>query len=252
VIMTIKACLNGPRGREEHPAVPTKPHELATAAAEAVAAGAQAIHMHPRADNGGESLAAIDIGAAVRAVRLASPRVPVGVSTGLWIAHGDAAARQKEIFQWATLAVEERPDFASVNLSEPGFSELASALELAGIAVEAGVWSPADAEALAASAPSGLIRILVEVSGSRYADGISAADAILGRLDDLGLSGPRLLHGHGATCWPLVAHAGWLGLSTRIGLEDTLVGPTGEPAVDNADLVRMALTCWKAAGDDRD
>jgi uncharacterized protein (DUF849 family) len=77
----IKACLNGPRGRDEHPALPIAAHELATAAAEAVAVGAQDIHMHPRDDSGRESLAAADINSAVRAIRLASPGVPVGVST---------------------------------------------------------------------------------------------------------------------------------------------------------------------------
>jgi uncharacterized protein (DUF849 family) len=44
-----------------------------------------------------------------------------------------------------------------------------------------------------------------------------------------------------------VAHAGRLGLPTRIGLEDTTVGPAGEPVTDNADLVRRALTVWTAA-----
>ena len=231
--------------------MPIAPHELATAAAAAVAAGAQAVHMHPRGESGRESLAAADIAAAVRAVRLASPGAPVGVSTGLWIAQGDVAARHQDVSRWATLAIEERPDFASVNVSEPGFSELAVALAQAGVAVEAGVWSPADAEALAISVPDGLLRILVEVSGSRYVDGIPVADAILRRLDDLELPGPRLLHGHGTTCWPLVAHAGRLGLSTRIGLEDTLVGPTGEVAIDNADLVRVALTFWETSGVER-
>jgi uncharacterized protein (DUF849 family) len=165
--MTIKACLNGPRGSDEHPAVPIAPHELATAAAAAVSAGAQAVHMHPRGDSGRESLSAADIAAVVRAVRLAIPGVPVGVSTGLWIAHDDVAARHEEVSRWANLAVEERPDFASVNVSEAGFSELTVALNHAGVALEAGVWSLADAEALAASVPDGLLRILVEVSGSR-------------------------------------------------------------------------------------
>ena len=59
--------------------------------------------------------------------------------------------------------------------------------------------------------------------------------------------GPRLLHGEEEACWPLVAHAGRLGLATRIGLEDVLVGPDGEPVADNADLVRRAVAVWAAA-----
>jgi len=202
--------------------------------------------MHPRAANGAESLAAADIAAAVRAVREDSPALPLGVSTGLWIT-GDVAARQRAICEWATLDASDRPDFASVNVSEPGFSEVTNTLDQAGIAVEAGVWSSADAETLDTSAPSRLLRILVEVNDRRNADAVSTADAILDRLDALGLPEARLLHGNDSTCWPLILHAGRLGLSTRIGLEDTLTGPDGEPAVDNADLVRLALTCWRAA-----
>jgi uncharacterized protein (DUF849 family) len=76
---------------------------------------------------------------------------------------------------------------------------------------------------------------------------VDAAEAILRRLDDLGTTAPRLLHGEGAACWPLIAHAGRLGLPTRIGLEDTITGPTAEPADDNAELVRLALATWTAA-----
>ena len=50
-----------------------------------------------------------------------------------------------------------------------------------------------------------------------------------------------LLHGEEDACWPLVRHAGRLGLPTRIGLEDTLVLPDGTPAGDNAELVRPYL-----------
>ncbi len=51
-----------------------------------MAAGAEAIHLHPRRTDGGESLLAADVGAAVAAVRQAFPDTPVGVSTALWIA----------------------------------------------------------------------------------------------------------------------------------------------------------------------
>jgi hypothetical protein len=75
---------------------------------------------------------------------------------------------------------------------------------------------------------------------------VAAADAILARLDAAGVRAPRLLHGEEEACWPLVAHAGRLGLPTRIGLEDTLVAPDGFPAADNAALVRAALTLLPA------
>ena len=86
--------------------------------------------------------------AAVEAVRAAVPATPVGVTTGLWVAGGDPARRMAQVSRWTG---NGKPDFASVNLSEPGADELAGLLGELGIAVEAGVWSVADADQLAAS-----------------------------------------------------------------------------------------------------
>ncbi|WP_238439056.1 3-keto-5-aminohexanoate cleavage protein [Frankia nepalensis] len=241
----MKACLNGSRGRADHPAVPVTPAELAAAAAGSVAAGAEAVHLHPRDHSGAESLAAAHIGPAVRAVRERCPGIPVGVSTGLWITGGDPGARQAAVDSWARLPPAERPDFASVNVSEPGFAAVVESLLAAGIAVEAGVWSVADAEALAASGLAGhCARLLVEIINAPATDAENAATAVLTRLDDLRVPGPRLLHGEGPATWPLVALAGRLGLPTRIGLEDTLTDPAGRPAADNAALIHAARALW--------
>ena len=231
--MWIKACLNGARPR------PATPAELAAEAVAAARAGAVAVHVHPRDATGRESLAAADIGAAVSAVRAARPGLPVGVSTGIWMTGGDAPLRSALIDSWVV-----RPDFASVNVHEEGFADLVRRLDAAGIGVEAGVWTPADADALAGLP---LLRVLVEVVDTTADDAVPAADAILRRLDETGHAGPRLLHGEEDACWPLVAHAGRLGLATRIGLEDTLVLPDGSPAPDNATLVRHARAVWSAA-----
>src|SRR5580698_3289330 len=153
-ILRMEACLNGRRGRGEHPGLPVTPAELADSAAGAVAAGAEAVHLHPRDEGGSESLLAADVGAAVAAVRQACPGVPVGVTTGLWAAGGDPAARQAAVAGWVALPAAARPDFASVNLGEAGAAGLPAALAEAGIAAEAGVWSPADADRLAATGPA--------------------------------------------------------------------------------------------------
>src|SRR3984957_189856 len=121
-VCTLKACLNGNRPRAENPAVPVTPAELARDAAAAVAAGAEAVHLHARGPDGAESVRAADVGAAVAAVRAACPGTPVGVSTGLWITGGDAAARHAAVAGWAGLEAAARPDFASVNVSEEGWA----------------------------------------------------------------------------------------------------------------------------------
>ena len=76
---------------------------------------------------------------------------------------------------------------------------------------------------------------------------VAAADALWTPSNRAGWTGPRLLHGEQDACWPLIEHAGRLGLPTRIGLEDTLVRADGSPAEDNADLVRLGLAAWRSA-----
>ena len=100
---------------------------------------------------------------------------------------------------------------------------------------------------LAASAAVEWLRILIEITDVPAQKAVRAADEVLRRLTDLGVTPPRLLHGEGPGCWPLIAHAGRLGLPTRIGLEDTSVGPDGSAASGNAELVQAALQAWTSA-----
>ncbi|HTT52471.1 MAG TPA: 3-keto-5-aminohexanoate cleavage protein [Streptosporangiaceae bacterium] len=242
-IRTLKVCLNGRRDRAGHPAVPVTPAELAREAAAAVGAGAEAVHLHARGPGGAESVHAADVGAAVAAVRQACPGTPVGVSTGLWITGGDPAARQAGVASWVGLAAAGRPDFASVNVSEDGWAEVARTLARAGIGIEAGVWSVADAGQLAATAGlPPLLRVMVEVTGAPAATAAAQGREIVHSVQSSARRAyPLLLHGEDGGCWPLIELAGQLGLATRIGFEDTTTGPAGQPVTGNADLVRLAL-----------
>jgi uncharacterized protein (DUF849 family) len=166
----------------------------------------------------------------------------------LWINGGDPAARHSAVADWAGLPAAARPDFASVNLSEPGWAPLCSVLASAGIAAEAGIWSVADADQLAAAGQAvGWLRILVEIIDIPAGDAVAAADEILHRVDAQKAAIPLLLHGEGPACWPLIAHAGALGLPARIGLEDTTVGPDGSAVSGNAELIRLALQVWEGS-----
>jgi uncharacterized protein (DUF849 family) len=247
-IRRLKVCLNGGRRRSEHPALPVTPTELATAARAAVEAGAEAIHLHPRAPDGSESLLAADVGPAVATVRRSCPGVPIGVSTGLWITHEDVRCRLSQVSHWAEFYADHRPDFASVNLSEPGYAELTRVLAEAWIGVEAGVWSVSDAEALAGvETEFGPLRILVEILDAGPDRAVEQATRVLAAVRASGSAVPVLLHGERQACWPLVREAGRLGLATRIGLEDVVTGPDGEPVCDNAQLVELALREWESA-----
>lgn len=228
------AALNGGRPPGCHPTLPLTPEQLAADAAACVAAGAGAIHVHPRSAAGLEVLDAEVVEAAVAAVR-AAVAVPVGVSTGEWIER-HPGRRTELVSAW------RGPDMASVNFGEAGAEDVAGALLSAGVAVEAGIWSVADARRLGDSGLAGrVVRVLVEVIHPTD-DPVGDATAIEAALDGLGVDVPRLVHGEGRGTWPVLRHAVARGRDTRIGLEDTLVGPDGEPAGSNAALAAAAVT----------
>jgi uncharacterized protein (DUF849 family) len=232
-VTLVKACLNGNRAPDAHPALPVTPEQLAVDGAAAVAAGAQALHIHPRGPDGRESLTAVD--AAVRAVKAAVPGVPVGVSTGAWM-EPDVEARVTAVRAW------REPDMASVNLSEEGHVEVMAACVEAGVGIEAGLWQVRDVEALERCGYADrLVRILVEPHEQDPAEALAVAEAIHAALDAAGIGGPRVQHGYGPATWEVVKRAKELGLGWRIGLEDTLVLPDGSPAHSNAHLVTVAL-----------
>lgn len=223
----LQACLNGRRSPAQHRLVPRSPDELAADAAAVAAVGAEELHVHPRGRDGAETL---DVDAAVAAIRSVVD-LPVGVTTGAWIP-GD---RVESVRSWTVL-----PDYASVNVSEDGWVEVAGALLDRGVGVEAGVWTPDDARRLVASGLGPHCRrILIE---PRNGDTERALTSVAAIQSLLGSSGPvRLVHGRDATAWPVLREALRQGFDIRIGLEDVLVMPDGAPAAGNAALVAAAI-----------
>ena len=244
--MLIKACLNGGTSRAAHSAVPCTPGELAGDAREVVRAGAGVIHVHPRDEAGLETLEASAVLAAVRAIRAAVPGVPIGATTGIWTVDGDPVRRMALVADWFG---EDRPDFASINVSEPGADALAARLSELGIPVEAGVWTPDDADMLAATGfGSEVIRILIEPRDDDPEAAVAAAARIEETLDRHNLQAPRLHHGYGLATWHVIRAALRLGRDIRAGLEDTTVLPDGSMAAGNRELVAAAVSLAKAAG----
>lgn len=242
--MLIQACLNGSRQAREHPAVPSTPSEIGTDAAAVVRAGAGAVHVHPRRADGMELLAARDVAAVCEAVWRMCPGPPVGVTTAAWI-EPDVAHRIDSIAAWTVL-----PDFASVNLSEPGAIAVIDLLNERGIGVEAGVWTLDDARMLVHEGlDAACLRILVEVDAlTAPDDAIALAAAIDVVLDDGLAEAPRLHHGAGVATWGVLAAAMMRGHDVRIGLEDTLTWADGDVAPDNAALVARVAELAVRAG----
>ncbi|WP_030322296.1 3-keto-5-aminohexanoate cleavage protein [Streptomyces sp. NRRL B-3229] len=235
----VQVCLNGPRGAADGTAVPLTPEAMARSAAEAVAAGATDIHVHPKTPCGQDSLSPRVVAATLEAIRALVP-VPVGVTTGAW-SEPDPAARVARVREWTVL-----PDHASVNWHEPGAESVAAALIERGVGVEAGIWSGTDAAARFARSPLGprVLRVLAEVTDTEAAE--TAAHRLLAGLGPAH-GRPVLLHGEDAGAWPVLRLAGRLGLATRVGLEDVLVLPDGQRALSNAQLVSEGLVQYGCA-----
>ncbi|OKI30523.1 hypothetical protein A6A25_28415 [Saccharothrix sp. CB00851] len=231
----LQACLNGAREPGSHPSLPITPQQLAADAAGCAELGVTSFHLHPRDVVGLEVLAGPEVATSVSVVRAAVAHAEIGVTTGAWIVP-DPVRRAELVLGWAGLAAG-RPDFASVNVHEDGWLGVARALRDAGIGIELGVFDVGAARTLLdVGVPAGTVRVLAEVRPGQTVD-----DAV--RLVDLlvPLGVPILLHGEDDSAWPVLDHAVARGLDTRVGLEDTLTARDGTAAVDNAQLVKLAL-----------
>ena len=246
--MLIKAAINGGRARSDHSAVPISPAEQASAVAECLLAGANAIHLHVRSTatesnpSEKESLSEQDVTQTLAAVQAVCSRSQIGVSTGAWIVpHPE---RLGVVGEWKLL-----PGFASVNFTEDGASELAELLLSRSVGVEAGL---CDAESAEVFVKSGLaercLRVLLEPQEQEIDDARNTVSAIEKVLDSVPVKIQRLLHGTEATAWPMFDAAIARGYGVRIGLEDTLVTSSGGMAQNNAELVTEAFRRVQNAG----
>jgi uncharacterized protein (DUF849 family) len=229
----LQATLNGPLTRAEHPAVPITADELMEDARRCARAGAESFHIHPRDHDGLEQLAPDVVDHVARAVREACG-LPVGVSTGAWI-EPDLEERVGLIGKWT------EPDYATVNLSEHGSQLIMRTLLDAGIGIEAGIWTVDDVRALASSGlANAVLRVCIEPIELEASGATAFVAAIHDELDRYRIDAPRLQHGDGGATWILLRDAIRRGLSTRIGLEDTVRLPDGSLADGNEALVAAA------------
>lgn len=235
--MLIQAALNGGTTRAQHPGVPLTPAELGAGARAAQLAGAGALHLHPRDPSGAQTLEPEHVLAAVAAVRAATG-LPVGVTTGIWTVDGDVERRLALVARWTG---PHRPDYASVNLNEPGTDELADLLTSLGIGIEAGVWAAEDARLLGASGfRDRILWVLMEPVDATPADAVATAAEAAAELARLGIKARQVRHGYGLATWAVLRASLADGQDIRVGLEDTTVLPDGSSAAGNGDLVAAA------------
>ncbi|MEO3974333.1 3-keto-5-aminohexanoate cleavage protein [Streptomyces sp. CAU 1734] len=231
--MFLKAAVNGGRSKDECPATPLTPGEIAADTAAVLAAGADVVHFHVREADGGQTIRPGALAEVLGAIRAVAPDAVVGTTTGLWTCSGPEE-RYALVKAWEVL-----PDFASVAFGEEGAAETAALVVERGMVLESAVWTMDDVPALLASATlHDNVRILIEPVEEDPAEAVAAAQAMAARIRAAGVTCPILYHGDGPTVWPLVRAALADGHQTRIGFEDGTELPGGGPAADNAELVR--------------
>ena len=231
----LEAALNGARSGTDQTAVPRMPDELAEAARACVAEGARVLHLHPYDPAGLETLAPEPCAAALLAVREACPGIPVSLSTSAAI-EPDPDLRRTTIAGWTLL-----PELVTANQGEPGIRALCEDLIDRGVGIEAGLLSPADAEAFVRSGLADrCARALIEPLDADPAQAVAHAAAMEETLVAGGIALEQVHHGDGLASWAVNARALRRGHGIRTGLEDTMVLPDGRPAADNAALVRAA------------
>jgi uncharacterized protein (DUF849 family) len=232
----LQACLNGARTRRDHPKVPLSPEELAQDAVEVIAAGARELHVHPRGDDGAETLDPGDVAVALGAIRAKLPFVPVGISTREGI-RADRSRGFDQMKAWRVM-----PDYVSVNLSEEDAPEIMALMRVKDIGVEAGLATVADAERFVTlPLAAGSLRVLVEIDFENdVAKAIVLADDIMRVLAEHAVTLPLLLHGFDESVWPLYRKSRELGIDSRLGFEDGVHLPDGRLAASNGDIIAAA------------
>jgi len=233
VALLLKACLNGSRTDDEHPAIPRTPVQLAAEGRASVDAGARVLHLHPYDGDGRETLEAEPCAAALRAVRAACPGIPVSLSTSADI-ESDPRRRLELVAGWTHL-----PDLVTANQGDPGILDLCEHLIGRRIGIEAGLLSLEDAQAFVATGIADrCARVLVEPLDADPAAAVAHAAAIEQVLDDAGVTLEQVHHGDDVATWRVMERAVSRGHGIRVGLEDTTVLPDGRRPAGNGELVR--------------
>ncbi|MDO9378745.1 MAG: 3-keto-5-aminohexanoate cleavage protein [Nocardioidaceae bacterium] len=228
----LQVALNG---AALHDGMPRTPDESAADAAAAVAAGANAIHLHAFDDDGIETFEDRYVSRTLRAVRERCPGVPLNMTT-FAVIEPDPDVRLAQISAWTVL-----PDLIPANQGEQGVDEIAQRLAARGVGVEACLLSVDDAHTFVTrQSPLRYERIFVEPTDVEPRRAVADAEAMNRVLDDAHNTLERVFHGVGIATWDVLRWAAARGHGLRAGLEDTDRLPDGSRAAGNATLIAAA------------
>ncbi len=250
--------------RQQSPAIPYTPDEIAEEARRSVEAGAAIVHIHARQDDGRP---AYDVDTYARidaAVRARCPEVIINYSTG-----AVGVSREARVAPIAAL----RPDMAALNMGSMNYAIYSAkhktfyhdhvfanpfgdilffleAMNAAGTRPEMECFDAGHIHNAAPLIDMGVLRppyqfsLIMGVLG-----GIPGTTKnLVQQVDALPAGAHWQVIGVGARQWPLVAAAVSLGGNVRVGLEDNLYVAPGRLAGSNGDLVAKAAELVRLVG----
>jgi len=262
--VVISAALTGAlTTRDQCPAIPYTPEEIAEEAAAARDAGAAVVHVHARTDDGAPTFSTETYREIHDAVRERTD-VLLNVSTGaletpveeridyVRDVQPDVAALNMGSMNYAKYS-ESRESFVFDMVFENPFSEIRDllvAMNEAGVTPElecfdtghVGNVRPLQAEGVLDDAPH--FSLIMGVLG-----GIPATvENLAHQVRQLPDHATWQVIGISRDQWPLVSAALSMGGNVRVGLEDNFYTPDGEMAESNADLVAAAVEMARGVG----
>ena len=261
----ITAALTGVlANRQQSPAIPYTPEEIAAEARRSQEAGASIVHIHARQDNG---LPAFDVETYARidtAVRHQCPDLIINYSTG-----AVGISREERIHHIPAL----KPDMAALNMGSMNyaiysrkakqfyhdhvfanpFKDIQFFLEqmnAAGTRPELECFDSGHINNAQPLIDLGLLQppyqfsLIMGVLGGMPA----STKNLVQQVDALPAGSHWQVIGIGRYQWPLVAAAVSMGGNVRVGLEDNLYLPNGELAKSNGELVETAVSLIHLTG----
>jgi uncharacterized protein (DUF849 family) len=250
--------------RQQSPAIPYTPDEIAEEARRSVEAGASIVHIHARQDDGRP---AYDVDTYTRidaAVRAGCPDVIINYSTG-----AVGVSREERVAHIAAL----RPDMAALNMGSMNYAIYSSkhktfyhdhvfanpfgdilyfleAMNAAGTRPEMECFDAGHIHNAAPLIDMGVLRppyqfsLIMGVLGGI----LGTTKNLVQQVDALPPNSHWQVIGIGARQWPLVAAAISLGGNVRVGLEDNLYLAPGQLARSNGELVARAAELVRLVG----
>jgi uncharacterized protein (DUF849 family) len=241
------------RTRQDHPALPVTPDELATCARSIRDAGAAMMHVHVRSDDGRHTLDVARYRAAIAAIRGA-----IGDDLVIQVTSEACGVYSPE--RQMSMVRELRPEAVSVALREicpdRETQEQAAAfyawMRNEGVMAQHILYSPEDVIRFESLRANGVIqdeRPFVLFVLGRYASDLTGDVADLeGFVAAAAGDTTWAVCCFGVTEQAAVAASARSGGHARVGFENNLLLPDGAVAGDNAALVRLAVDAGRATG----